>query len=517
MNKIIQIWNFLIKTIGYAVLAIVIFGLIFWFIWRPIKIAAYEPLEPVHLEQKEAYLEQIATNSKNNPNNKLPNIIFINYDDLGYGDLSCYGNRLIKTPVMDSLAANGIRMTDFYACSPVCSPSRAGLLTGRYPKRSYASDHVYFPTDHPIAGIRKLQGFKNEIPRDEIMISEVLKASGYATALIGKWHLGDIEGHLPNDFGFDFFFGGLYSNDMIPYHIYRNKEIIEKDEKKLVDNVFPYGYYDMDTPITGTPSDQSKLTENCTKEAINFIAQNKDQAFFLYLPYAMPHVPHFSSARQSGQSAGGLYGDVIEDLDWSVGQIMASLAKENLLDNTLIFITSDNGGDAQGSVGNLRGRKQLTFEGGQRVPMIIYGSSFISQTNVTGALATNLDIFPTILDILNIAPPPDRLLDGKSMIPLIVENSSSIHEHIFYNAALNGNVVGVRDSLYKYHEGANGIHVSMVGMWGPAKNLGPQLTNLQLDNESHNLIKKHPQRTAVLKQMMVEEQKRLEENRRGWR
>jgi len=122
----------------------------------------------------------------------------------------------------------------------------------------------------------------------------------------GKWHLGDIEGHLPNDFGFDFFFGGLYSNDMIPYHIYRNKEIVEKDEKKLVDNVFPYGYYDMDTPITGKPSDQSKLTENCTKEAVRFIAQNKDQPFFLYLPYALPHVPHFSSARQNGKSAGGL-------------------------------------------------------------------------------------------------------------------------------------------------------------------------------------------------------------------
>jgi len=167
----------------------------------------------------------------------------------------------------------------------------------------------------------------------------------------------------------------------------------------------------MDTPITGKPSDQSKLTENCTKEAVRFIAQNKDQPFFLYLPYALPHVPHFSSARQNGKSAGGLYGDVIEDLDWSVGQIMTVLAKENLLENTLVFITSDNGGDAQGSVGNLRGRKQLTYEGGQRVPMIIYGPSFIPQIKVTNALATNLDIFPTLLDFLNITPPSDRLAE----------------------------------------------------------------------------------------------------------
>lgn len=515
-SRIGYIWNIFIKTIGYTILAIILLGLFFWFVWRPIKIASYEPLKPEHLEQKETYLTNITKTFTESKITKRPHIIYINFDDMGYGDLSCYGNRLIKTPVMDSLAANGIRMTNFYSCSPVCSPSRAGLLTGRYPKRAYASDHVYFPSDHPIGKLRKFRGLKNEIPRDEIMISEVLKANGYATALVGKWHLGDLKGHLPNDFGFDYFFGGRYSNDMIPYHIYRNEEIVERDEKQLVNPAFPYGYYDMDTPITGKPSDQTKLTENHTKEAINFITKNKEQPFFLYLPHAFPHLPHFSSVRQNGQSAGGLYGDVIEDLDWSVGQIMSALAEQELLDNVLIFITSDNGGDAQGSVGNLRGRKQLTYEGGQRVPMIIYGASFVKQPKVTDAMATNLDIFPTILDLLNIAAPSDRIIDGKSILPMITQNESSPHEVIYYNAAVSGNIVGIRDSLYKYHEGANGVHVSLVGSFGPAKNLGPQLTNLQLDNEAHNLIKKYPKRAEKLKQNMLEKQKTLAKNRRGW-
>jgi len=506
-------WNILIKTLGYIVVALLLIGFAFWFIWQPIKVASYEPLEPTHLAQKQSYLEQVQAH----PSTNRPNIILINFDDLGYGDLSCYGNRLIKTPVMDSLAANGIRMTDFYSCSPVCSPSRAGLLTGRYPKRAYASDHVYFPSDHPIGRLRKLQNLKNEIPRDEIMISEVLKANGYATALIGKWHLGDLDGHLPNDFGFDYFYGARYSNDMIPFHIYRNEEIVERDEKQLVDKVFPYGYYDMDTPITGKPSDQSKITENYTKEAIQFVTNNKDQPFFLYLPHSMPHVPHFSSDRQAGKSDGGLYGDVIEDLDWSVGQLIAALEELGLMDNLLIFITSDNGGDVQGSVGNLRGRKQLTFEGGQKVPMIVYGTSFIQQPRTTSAMATNLDLFPTVLDLLNIAPPADRLIDGESMLPMIKGTTNTLRQSVFYNAALTGNIVGVRDSTYKYHEGGNGVHVNMIGSFGPAKPLKPQLTNLTLDNEAHNLIKKHPNRAEQLKAMMLGEQEKLDNNRRGWK
>ncbi len=509
-----NIWNFLIKAIGYTILLMVLLALVFWYIWRPIKLAGYEPLEPEHLTQKTTYLENIAAKA---PTTKRPNIVLINFDDLGYGDLSCYGNQLIQTPIMDSLAAKGIKMTDFYSCSPVCSPSRAGLLTGRYPSRSHAGNHVYFPNSHPISDYRKLRNLTNEIPKDEIMISEVLKAKGYKTTLIGKWHLGDLEGYLPNDFGFDHYFGVRYSNDMIPLHVYRNEEIVERDEKELVDNKFPYGYYNMDTPIRGKASDQTKLTENYTQEAIDFITQNKEQPFFLYLSHSFPHVPHFTSARQDGHSEGGLYGDVIEDLDWSVGQIMATLEKLQLMDNTLVFITSDNGGDLQGSVGNLRGRKQLTYEGGQRVPMIIYGPAFVQQPTVTNELATNLDIYPTLLDLLNIEPPSDRLIDGKSILPIILENRKSPHDFVFYNAAASGHVVGVRDSLYKYHEGANGNHLNLLGSFGLAINLEPQLTNMRRDNEAHNLIRKYPEYGERLKKIMEEKQDMLMQNIRGWK
>ncbi len=504
-------WNFIVMTIGYTVIVILLGGLIFWFVWRPIKIGSYEPLHPERLNKKQAYLSSLVARDT-----ILPNIIIINFDDLGYGDLSCYGNQLIYTPVIDSLAERGIRMTDFYSCSSVCTPSRAGLLTGRFPLRAYAGDHVYFPEGNPIADQRKMQGSKNEIPRDEIMISEALKANGYATALIGKWHLGDIEGHLPNDFGFDDFFGVRYSNDMIPLHIYRDGQIIEEDKKELENSSFRYGYYDMDTPLKVEGVDQSKFTENYTREAIAFIEKNQEKPFFLYLPHSMPHVPHFSSARQDGKSKAGLYGDVIEDLDWSVGQIMESLQSLNLTEQTLVFITSDNGADVQGSVGNLRGRKQLTYEGGQKVPMIIYGPSFISNPRETNVLATNMDIFPTILDLLDIPLPDDRIIDGKSILPIILGSGPGPHQYVFYNSAGSGNIEGVRDTQFKYHEDAIGTSLRMFGSFSMTMTLSPQLTDLKYDNESHNLIKKYPDRARLLKSIVDQKRKELTDNRRGW-
>ncbi|MEM7367430.1 MAG: sulfatase [Bacteroidota bacterium] len=510
MKWIKKFWNFIIKSLGYLLLSVILVGLLTWFVWRPIKLASYSPVKADRLPQKQAYLESIRPQST-----QSPNIILINFDDLGYGDLSCYGNQLIRTPVMDSLAAHGIRMTDFYSCSPVCTPSRAGLLTGRHPERSYAGDHVYFPEDHVVSSFRKLLSLKNEIPQDEIMLSEILKSAGYRTAIIGKWHLGDRSGHLPNDFGFDTYFGVRYSNDMLPLHLYRNQEILEEDHTELVSG--SKSYTDPDMPLKRQGTDQTQLTIRYTEEAIQFIQHNQEQPFFLYLPHSFPHVPHFSSPRQAGQSEAGLYGDVIEDLDWSVGQIMAELHRMQLDSNTLVFITSDNGGDLQGSVGHFRGRKQLTFEGGQRVPMIIYAPSLIPAPVTTKEMASNLDILPTVLDLLDLKLPEDRIIDGKSLLPLIQGQQAGPHSFLFYTSAQTGEFKGVRNRRFKYLEDAPGNAIPLLGPLGIISSMKPQLSELTRDNESHNLIKKYADEAEELKEVLEESRKAIEQNRRGWR
>ncbi|MEM8887791.1 MAG: sulfatase-like hydrolase/transferase [Bacteroidota bacterium] len=510
MKKLLRnSWNFLIKGLGYLLMLILLVGIGFWFIYRPIKIANYSPPEEEHMQQKQEYLQHIQGKVE-----RSPNIIIVNFDDLGYGDLSSFGNQLIHTPVMDSLAENGIKMTQFYSCSPVCTPSRAGLLTGRLPKRSYAGDHVFFPEGHAVAKLRKLRGQKNEIARDEIMLSEVLKAKGYATAIVGKWHLGDRAGHLPNDFGFDYYYGVHYSNDMIPLHLYRNAEIIERDEKELVEGGM--GYYDEDTPIKGKALDQTVLTDNYTSEAINFIRENQEAPFFLYFAHSFPHEPHISSKAQRGKSKGGLYGDVVEDLDRSMGNLMNALSEMGLMENTLLFITSDNGGDIQGSVGNLRGRKQMTYEGGQRVPMIIYGPAFIPEPYESDALASNLDLFPSILALVDTELPADRAIDGQNILGILQDKGYRPHAYMFYYAAANGNIQGVRDSSFKYLEGAPGRAVSLMGSIGVVQEMPPQLTNVQLDNEAHNLIKNYPDKATFFKNMIQERQAEMDANPRAW-
>ncbi|MEM6800338.1 MAG: sulfatase-like hydrolase/transferase [Bacteroidota bacterium] len=510
MKKLLRkSWRFLIQSLGYLVAGLFLFGLVFWFVYRPLKIAFYEPAPAEHMAEKAAYLAGLTKGST-----QSPNIILINFDDLGYGDLSSYGNQLIHTPVMDSLAANGIKMKQFYSCSPVCTPSRAGLLTGRYPKRSYSGDHVFFPEGHFATNLRKLRGNKNEIVQDEIMIPEVLKSVGYATAMVGKWHLGDRAGHLPNDFGFDYFYGVHYSNDMIPLHIYRNQLLIEEDQKELIEGGM--GYYDEDTPIRGKAVDQSILTESYTQEAIDFIRSHKEKPFFLYFAHSFPHEPHISSKNQRGKSKAGLYGDVIEDLDHSTGKLLEVLKQDSLIENTLIFITSDNGGDIQGSVGNLRGRKQMNFEGGQRVPMIIYGPGIISTPFETESLASNLDILPTLLDLLEISLPEDRIIDGKSIRNLLAGEERSPHTYLFYQSAQNGNFMGVRDTAFKYLENAPGRALPLLGMFGVVQKMPPQLSYLSADNESHNLIKNYPEKAKFFKEMIEREQAALEENLRGW-
>ena len=510
-----NIFGILAKSIGALVLIGLIFGLLFWFVWRPIKIANYEAVIPEHLLQKEKYLSSIPRSR-----DIFPNIIIINFDDLGYGDLSSYGNKLIKTPAIDSIADNGIKMTSFYSCSPVCTPSRAGLLTGRYPIRAHAAETVFFPESHPVADFRKFQGQTNELPKDEITIAEALKPAGYKTGMIGKWHLGDREGYLPNDFGFDEYYGVHYSNDMIPLNIYHNNTIVEEDKTELEDGygsfmTGKYSYKDPDIPLKTKGVDQTQLTDKYTNKAVEFIKNSKNESFFLYFAHSFPHLPHFASRTHAGESDGGLYGDVVEDLDRSVAAVMHTLANLKLDKKTLVIITSDNGADFNGSAGNLRGRKFQTFEGGQKVPLIAYWNGVLPQGIVMDQMAMNTDLFPTILSLANIPLPSDRKIDGKNIWSTWKDNAQSPHDVLFYLSAFDGMPKGARNGQFKYHADASKFLSGQAGMAVEYKQK-PQLNDVSLDNESHNLIKKYPDVAEQLKASIEQLQAEFEINQRGW-
>jgi len=515
MRKIVSILkrmlNIIIKSFGFLAIAFIIFSLIFVFIWFPYKVKHNQPKWESHAKQKETYLKEV---SKLNLKEK-PNIIIIFFDDLGYGDLSCYGNKLIKTPTIDSLTNYGVKFTDFYSSSPVCTPSRAGLLTGRLPIRTLAGNHVFMAEGTFAADMRKFMGLANNLPIDEILISEVFKAIGYKTGMLGKWHLGEVKGHLPNDFGFDEFYGVKYSNDMLPLNIYRNYNIEEEDKTELVSG--SRSYFDSDDSLKIKGLDQSLLTEKYTNEAVKFINKNKDKPFFLYFAHSFPHVPHFASKKYAGESEGGLYGDVVEDLDRSVQLVMEALTANGLEENTLVIITSDNGADYNGNAGNLRGRKTQTYEGGQRVPLIVLWKNHLPEGIVTDQMAMNTDFFPTLLSLLNIPLPNDRIIDGKNIFP-VFEGKNSPHDYLYYTNTFTGKIVGVRNNRFKYHIGGY-QSMPVFKAIGVTLNKKPQLNDLLLGNESHNLIKKFPQKADSLKNAMnlKIESLQLETNKRGWK
>ncbi len=365
-----------------------------------------------------------------------PNVVIIFLDDVGYGDLGTYGHPTIRTPNMDRMAAEGVKLTGFYAAAPSCSPSRAGLLTGRYPVR---------------AGILWALGPEEEngIPAEEWTLPEALKERGYRTAAVGKWHLGSWPGLLPTEHGFDSFFGLLYSNDMIrpwvntdrPLELYRDTEPIEH------------------------PVDQATLTRRYTEESVRFIEESAagDEPFFLYLAHSMAHVPLYRSPEFEGRSAGGKYGDVIEELDWSVGQVRQALEEAGVAENTFVFVTSDNGPWAEmpdrmfseghiqpwdaGTSGPLRGSKASTWEGGLRVPAIAWWPGRLPAGRSSPELGTVMDLFPTIASLAGSAAAPDRPFDGRDIMPWLEGLEASPNELFFY---VNPGVVrGVRDRRWK--------------------------------------------------------------------
>jgi len=452
--------------------------------------ALYTEPAPEHLPQKQAYLDSIRP-----IRGKTPNILLILFDDLGYGDLSSYGNRLIRTPNIDAAGARGVKLDQFYSSAPVCSPSRAGLLTGRYPTRARASNHVFMGTGTPSATLRASRGWTNALPLDEILLPEILSRAGYRTGAFGKWHLGDVAGRRPNDFGFNDYFGLHYSNDMKPTNVWRNDRI--------------------DTPEAQV--DQSTLTERITDEAQAFIRRNADRPFFAYVPYTAPHWPHHPNRKHEGVSEGGAYGDVIEDLDTHVGRLIQTLSDLRIDDNTIVIITSDNGGDYAGSAGDLRGRKTETFEGGMRVPAFVIWPGKIAPGTVTREMAMNIDILPTILAALNIAQPQDRIIDGRDLGGMLTGGSSP-HDYLYYVTTWSGRYEGIRDRAFKYRDPVlDRTLISARGPGGGGAGDRPSLYAIDQDNESHDVSAKHPARLSALRQQLELFRQETGDNIRGWR
>jgi arylsulfatase A-like enzyme len=357
-----------------------------------------------------------------------PNFVIILADDLGYADLGIYGSEKIKTPNIDAMAAEGVRFTGWYSNSTICTPTRAAFLTGRY------SSRIGLDIGIPLTGPDSQTG----LPQDEITLPELLQQAGYATGIIGKWHLGHLEQFNPTLHGFDSWFGVPYSND------YNNGNIPLYRDTQIIEN----------------PVDQQYLTRRYTEEALQFINDHSGGPFLLYLPHTSPHIPLHASPEFVGKSEAGLYGDVVEELDWSVGQVLAELEKLNLAENTLVIFTSDNGpwiyqGEDAGSSGPFYCGKGSFFEGGVRVPMIARWPGKVAPGRVVPNLAATFDLFPTLIHLAGAEVPADRTIDGQDIQGLLFGSGPRDDDEIIftYDQELRGVRAGEWKLLLAYSAG----------------------------------------------------------------
>jgi arylsulfatase A len=414
---------------------------------------------------------------------RRPNIVLILADDLGYGDLGCYGHPSIRTPHLDRMAREGMRFTDFYSAAEVCTPSRAALLTGRYAVRSGMCHDRYRVMRRQSTGC---------LPAEEFTLAEVLKGQGYATGCIGKWHLGvwsnNPAGH-PSRHGFDYFFGLPHSNDMDPAPGLPKGAPARLDQNPAWWQSPLY----QGVKLLEQPTDQTMLTHRYTDEAVRFIQDNKAGPFFLYFPHTFPHVPLFASDMFRGKSPRGLYGDVIEELDASVGRVLDAIRAAGIDKNTFVFFTSDNGpwlieGLAGGSAGLLREGKGSTWEGGMRVPGIAWWPGHVPAGSTCHEIASTMDLFTTGVSWAGAKPPSDRPIDGYDITPLLMGTGTVDRDAYFYYRGTR--LFAARLGKWKVHYWTQPGY----GTPAPVAQDPPLLFDLQADpGESFNVAIQHPE------------------------
>lgn len=433
----------------------------------------------------QSWMPSAQTRTERSRSNRPPNVVIIFADDLGYSDIGSFGAVGYKTPNLDRMAAEGMRLTNFYAAQAVCSASRAALLTGCYPNRIGISGALDHRANYGISA-------------EEMTIAEVAKAKGYATAIYGKWHLGHHPQFLPTRHGFDEYFGLPYSNDMWPHHptnknYYPDLPLIENEK---VIQLMP---------------DQTQLTTWYTERAVKFIEKNKDNPFFLYLPHSMPHVPLFVSDKFKGKTKQGLYGDVIEELDWSVGQVLSTLKRLSLDRQTLVIFTSDNGpwlpyGNHAGSAKPLREGKGTAFEGGVREPFIARWPGKIPASSVSRVPAMTIDLLPTIARLVGAELPKERIIDGRDFWQILSGQKAARSPHDALYFYWGRELHAVRSGKWKLHLPHSYRHLENAGKDGqPGKDVYPNLElslfDLEKDmGETMNLAGKHPE---VVKELMT--------------